>query len=1306
MGSDRFDLRRRLGQLKRSRGMTEEKLTGKLAALENRIRASMARRKERLLKKPAVAYNDFLPITARKDDIIEAIVKHPVVIISGETGSGKTTQIPKFCLAAGRGIDGFIGCTQPRRIAATMVARRIAEEFKQSVGQSVGYKIRFRDRSRPESFIKVMTDGILLAETQNDRYLNQYDTIIVDEAHERSLNIDFVLGILKTLLTRRKDLKLIITSATIDTRKFSEAFGHAPVIEVSGRMFPVDVSYFSDREKVTDTDNGDLTHIELAVKAVSQLDSKKAFGDILVFMPTEQDIRDTCEMLEGRSDPGTSIMPLYARLSAAEQARVYSRPAGRKIIVSTNVAETSLTIPGIKYVIDTGLARIPQYNPRSRTTAMPVVTVSRSSADQRAGRCGRVENGVCIRLYTREDYESRPLFTPPEILRSNLAEVILRMISLRLGDVADFPFVDKPAPRSIHDGFELLKELGAITENKNLKHAGKRYRYRLTTTGKLMARIPLDPRLSRILIEAHRRGCLAEVSVIAAALSIQDPRERPAERTAAADSAHAQYQDKASDFLTLLNLWDQYHANLKKVKSQNQMKKYCRAHFLSYRRMREWRDIYQQIGEILRENGLNHSGKRLSDDNKRYETVHQAITCGFLSSIALKKEKNIFKAAKGREAMIFPGSALFNRAGDWIVAAEMVETSRLFARTAARIQPEWLESLGGDLCRKSYLNPHWERNRGQVVATEQISLFGLIIVADRKVAYGRINPEEACEILIRSALVGGDVKHPPGFLTFNQSLIEDVRDAEDRIRRRDLLVSEDELYRFYSDRLDHVYDMKTLKKHLKENGGDAFLRMTAEDIRCYRPADDLLDQYPSNVQLGNSAFKCSYTFDPGSNKDGVTVQVPSAAAARVPADEIDWMVPGLLREKITALLKGLPKKYRKYLVPVTGTVDELMVNLPRDRGGLITTLGKMIFDRYGVDIPASAWDTAALPDHLKMRISITAPDGNEIRSARDKRILYRDTDRLPDDSLLEDAKRRWERSGITGWDFGDLPDSVDVRHGGIVHWTVYPGLLFVTDTSGDRIDLKLFNNPKQAESAHRNGVAGLYRNLYSKDLKYLRKSLTLTGPLAEAARYFGGSKQFESILFEAVVEKLFWKNIRKKADFKAHADAVGSQILSCGRALIEAATPVLEAVLETGRIISTLENANRGNTALTTYFQSLREQVSDIVPPHFIKLYHSERTKHLPRYIRAIAIRAERAAVNFDKDRQKSQEVKHFSNALHVMLDNLSPDVSAQKRQAVEEFFWLIEEYKVSLFAQELRTALPISKKRLEKKMREIERMI
>jgi len=1304
MGRERFGLRRRLWQLQRSGQMTADKLAREIEALEISVRASMARRQDRILKKPVVTTNETLPITACKKDIIQAIAAHPVVIIAGETGSGKTTQIPKYCLAAGRGIDGFIGCTQPRRITATMVARRIAAELDVPLGESVGYKIRFRDRSRPESYIKIMTDGILLAEAQSDRYLDQYDTIIVDEAHERSLNIDFVLGILKTLLTRRNDLKLIITSATIDTRKFSDAFGNAPVIEVSGRMFPVEVSYLADGQIDANTDNGDLTHVEQAVQAVNTLDREKARGDILIFMPTEQDIRETCELLAGRSYPGTTILPLYARLSAADQARVYARPAGRKIIVSTNVAETSLTIPGIKYVIDTGLARIPRYNPRSRTTAMPVVAISRSSADQRMGRCGRVENGVCIRLYTQEDYQARPLYTPPEILRSNLAEVVLRMISLRLGDVADFPFVDKPAPRSIQDGFEVLKELGAIAEKKDRRKAGNSARQHLTATGQLMARIPLDPRLARILIEAHRRGCLSELSVIAAALSIQDPRERPAEKAAAADAMHAPFQDRDSDFLTLLNIWNQYQDKWKKVKSQNQMKKYCKAHFLSYRRMREWRDIHQQIDEILRENGLSCAQRSFADEHERFAAVHQAISCGFLSSIAVKKDKNLFKAAKGREAMIFPGSALFNRAGDWIVAAEMVETSRLFARMAARIQPEWLETLGGALCRRTYSNPHWERNREQVVAAEQVSLFGLVIVTERKVAYGRINPQEAGDIFIRSALVAGDLKQPPGFVTFNLSRIDDIRDMEDRIRRRDLLVGEDALTRFYSDRLGIVYDMQTLRKRLKEKGGDAFLKMTAEDLLHYHPAEDLGSQYPGGLQLGNDTFKCSYTFDPGGPADGVSLHIPAAAAAGVPADETDWLVPGLLKEKITALIKGLPKKYRKHLVPIAGTVDELLAHLPQPRGRLITTLGRMLRKRFGVDIPASAWDPDALPDHLKMRISITGPDGKEIRSARDKTILSRDAAILPDDSLLADVKQRWEKTGITGWDFGDLPESVDVKCKGVVRWTVYPGLQ-VAEQAGRRIDLKLFNRRGRSVSAHREGVAGLYMLKFAKDLKYLRKNLTLTGPGLQATRYFGGSQKFESILYDAVVEKLFKKNIRTKTDFDTHANIAGPQILPCGRSFIESATPILEAARVTGNILATLENANSGNAALIKYFRRLRKQISGIAPPHFIKLYDSERINHLPRYIRAIAIRAERAAANFDKDRQKAQEVKRFSAALDAMLKNLSASVSDDKRRAVEEFFWLIEEYKVSLFAQEFKTALPVSKNRLAEKMSEIERM-
>ena len=720
MSVDRYPVLRRLAQLKRRRAgrMAQKSYRQQLAAIERRLVASIARRQKRAASRPRVTDAPALPIADRKDDIITAIASHAVVIVSGETGSGKTTQLPKYCLAAGRGIDGRIGCTQPRRIAATSVARRIAEEMGETVGRSVGYKIRFQDRTGPDAFVKIMTDGILLAEVQQDRYLSEYDTIIVDEAHERSLNIDFVLGLLKTLLKKRRDLKLIITSATIDTEKFSRAFDDAPVIEVSGRLYPVDVSYFPDDPLFatsSDEPNDDMTHVETAVAAIRRLKRHGPFGDILVFMPTEQDIRETCEILEGDGAPGERVMPLFARLTADKQARVFARAKGRKIIVATNVAETSLTIPGIRYVVDSGLARVSQYNPRTRTTALPVEPISRSSADQRKGRCGRVENGVCIRLYSEEDYLSRPLFTPPEILRSNLAEVILRMTALKLGDMAAFPFIDRPAAKSIRDGTEALKELGAVAENlagEEVQKArgGGRSRERranrrqadgsnsrpglfLTKRGSLMARLPIDPRLSRMLIEARKQCCVAEVTVIAAALSIQDPRERPADRAEEADKAQALFVDPASDFLTLVNIWNRYQDTWREQKTTGRMKKFCRAHFLSYRRMREWRDIHVQLNDILVENGLSRAGAAGLDPDGRYAAIHKAVLSGFLSNIAVRKEKNVFQAAKGREVMIFPGSALFNRAGDWIVAAEMVETSRLFARMAATVDSAWLEEL-------------------------------------------------------------------------------------------------------------------------------------------------------------------------------------------------------------------------------------------------------------------------------------------------------------------------------------------------------------------------------------------------------------------------------------------------------------------------------------------------------------------------------------------------------------------------------------------------------------------------------------
>jgi len=976
----------------------------KLIYLEKKLRASVQKRTRREANLPKITYNEELPIVAKKDEIIKAISENRVVIISGETGSGKTTQIPKFCLAAGRGIDGKIGCTQPRRIAAITVAQRIAEELGEEIGKSVGYKIRFTDQTGENTYIKIMTDGILLAETQGDKYLNEYDTIIVDEAHERSLNIDFVLGILKTLLYKRKNLKLIITSATIDTEKFSKAFDNAPVIEVSGRMYPVDVRYLQDLHGFGNiesaSENDEQTHVELAVRAIERLQQESPYGgDILVFMPTEQDIRETCELLEGRDFTGVNILPLYARLSASEQSRVFSQTRGRKIIVATNVAETSITIPGIKYVIDTGLARISQYLPGTRTTALPVVPVSKSSADQRKGRCGRVANGICIRLFSEKDYESRSLFTPPEILRSNLAEVILRMIALNLGDIWNFPFIDPPAPRLIKDGFDLLTELGAIVYKESEVRsqesevrsqeseadsqqptakcqqpiqptanntAGK---FQLTEKGKLMARMPLDPRLSRMLIEANTEGCVKEIAVIASALSIQDPRERPAEKQGEADQAHAVFNDPTSDFITLLNIWNKYHREVRGkgqegIASLMTPKKFCKNYFISFRRMREWRDIHAQIIEELKESEVRiqkpearsqESGVRSQKPEDRSQKteadnqtlkansqqptanysqqppIHRSVLSGFLSNIATKKDKNMFQATKGKEVMIFPGSALFNKAGDWIVAAEMVETSRLFARTVANIDVNWLEELGKDQCKYSYLQPHWERNRGEVVAFEQVTLFGLVIIPQRPVSYGKINPDEACDIFIRSALVDGDMKQPFPFMLHNQNLIDEIQNMEEKIRRRDILTSEENIYQFYKERLDKVYDIRTLKKFIKDKRGDAFLRMKKEELLLYSPDENELTLYPDKLTLGNNIFPCDYHFEPGKPEDGLTIKIPSTLAPSVPAESLDWLVPGLFREKITAMIKALPKEYRKKLVPVTTTVDIILKEMPEIR---------------------------------------------------------------------------------------------------------------------------------------------------------------------------------------------------------------------------------------------------------------------------------------------------------------------------------------------------------------------------------------
>ena len=1329
-GADRYRLGRDIRQLgqaakrlkagngdrAKTDGETDDRLMQRVQRLESALDASARKREWRRTHRPRLDYPEDLPILARKDDIVATIMNHRVVVISGETGSGKTTQIPKFCMEAGRGIDGQIGVTQPRRIAAMTVAERIAEELGEPLGRSVGYKIRFDDHTGDETFIKIMTDGILLAETQGDRWLSAYDTLIVDEAHERSLNIDFVLGILKNLVDRRKDLKLIITSATIDTEKFSRAFDDAPVIEVSGRMYPVDVRYMPPDAASDD----DQTHVDAAAAAVRKLQAESPYGgDVLVFMPTEQDIRETCELLEGSRFTGAHILPLYGRLSAGEQSRVFKRLPGRKIIVATNVAETSITIPGIKFVVDTGLARISQYLPRSRTTALPVVPISRSSADQRMGRCGRVSNGVCIRLYGEEDYGNRPRFTPPEILRSNLAEVILRMIALRLGDIAAFPFIDRPADKNIQDGFNLLDELGAIVRKPSGK--GGKPSVGLTERGRMMARLPVDPRLSRMLLAAAEAGCLAEMTVLAAALSIQDPRERPTGKETQADQAHAPFKDSSSDFITILNIWNAYHETKKALKSISKMRGYCKKNFLSFRRMREWRDIHYQLTTILEEHGIRDQSRDRVPDLVRnlgpadrtsggeaaftpfYTAVHTAILSGFLSNIATRKEKFIYRATREREAMIFPGSGLFKTSGPWVVAAEMVETSRLFARIVANIDVAWLEAVGGEQCRYAHANPRWEKNRGEVVADEQVSLFGLVIVPRRPVSYGKIDPDEASRIFIRSALVEGDIRQPFPFIAHNQSLIGEVRDIEDRVRRRDILVSEEDLCGFYAEKLgNRICDVRTLRRFLKGRKSDQFLRMQPEDLRRYHPDPEELDRYPDQVPLGNTVFPCDYVFDPGKREDGVTVQIPSSVAPSVPPEAVDWLVPGLLEEKITALIKGLPKEYRKQMVPVNTTVRTIVDEIPKNRGVLLTVLAEFIYRRFGVSIPASAWNEVDLPEHLRMRIAILGPAGEEIRSGRDPEVLRKSAVDPMNRDRFQAAKREWERVGITRWDFRDLPESLTLTGAGGETWVAYPGL----KVEGDALALHLYRDQVKAKAGHREGMVKLFSLCLAKDMKFLRKQVSLPKAADEAARYFGGVKSFENRVYESVLNDLFHRDIRTRAAFEAALEEVLPLIQKTAKGKLGVAVDILTAYHECRTEIFHLENISRANTGIIRFLSGLRDALANLVPEHFLDLYDNDRLVHLGRYVRAITIRARRAVENFERDQARAAEVKPHADRLTDLLKTLASGASNEKRAAVEAYFWMIEEYKVSLFAQELKTPIRVSPKRLDEKYGEVRRMV
>jgi len=1289
---------------------------------------------ERQARAPETSYPAQLPITARKEEIVAAIRKHQVLIIAGETGSGKSTQIPKMCLDAGRGIRGLIGCTQPRRVAAITVAQRIAEELGELIGQSVAYKIRFDEKAGLHSYIKLMTDGVLLMEAQGDRILRRYDTIIVDEAHERSLNIDFIIGILRTILPRRPDLKVIITSATIDTEKFSQAFNEAPIIRISGRLYPVETRYRPLASEGEDNDGDTESHVEAAIAAVEAIAGDRDQGDILIFMPTEQDIRETCELLTRRFGKNMTILPMFSRLTWAEQQRVFQPSAQQKIVVATNVAETSITIPNIRYVVDTGLARIAQYNPRTRTASLPIQNISRSSADQRQGRCGRVRNGVCIRLYDKSDYLTRPAFTPPEIIRANLAGVILRMLHLGIGDVFTFPFLDPPARKQLTDGMEILKELGAVQiEEKPV----------LSDIGRLMARLPLDPRIARMIIEAMKRGCREEILIITAALSTIDPRERPQEKAAQADQMHARFKDPASDFASLLRIWNFYQEAGGKEKSQGRLRKFCREHFLSYRRMREWLDLHRQIDIIVAEEMKQRRSKDLTHDEDKYATIHKAILSGLLSGIAMKKEKNFYTAPKGKEAMIFPGSGLFKRGGQWIVAAEWVETSRLYARTVANIEPEWIEEVAGPLCRTTYSEPHWSKERGEVQAFAQVSLFGLLIIPRRTVSYGRIDPAAANDIFIREGLMQGATKRDYPFLHHNDEVIEKVRIMENKLRRQGVFLDEEAIFGFYRRQLPNIHDERTFQKYIRQQGGEEFLRMEEEDILLQAPDTEALSAWPDEAVVHGVRIPLTYRFTPGKSEDGVTAEIPASIITSLSPHSFEMAVPGLVPEQVHSLVKGLPKLYRKQLPPLKTVADTLIMHLNMEippsplyqRGGnpsippllnegkgglpcavesaadvkntmtgqnLPLVLGRILKEQFGVTVPPAAWPLTELPDQLKMRFVVADEKGQTLASSRDITSLHKQFLGQIQSDTFQKARKTWERENITTWDFGDLPESVPLGDPGQPAGVAFPALEFVEG----RINLRLFPTLPEAESAHRSGVAALYEKYFDGDLKYLKKTLVPTGNMKIWAEMFGGMKAVARILYNKVIHDLFFVYIRYVELFIEHAKISRAKIVPQGQEALRLATPVLEANFQALQTLNRLDKENRSHGLAVSYLCQLRQELTALLPHDFLEIYPHERISQLRRYICALEIRAGRGLFHLEKALDRTREIQSFTTEWQTLKNDISSLTSAEKKAAIDELFWLIEEYKVSLFAQELKTPFPVSGKRLEKKIAEIQSLI
>ncbi|MBI4988882.1 MAG: ATP-dependent RNA helicase HrpA [Rhodocyclales bacterium] len=1257
----------------------------------------------RLAARPAIAYDDELPVSARRGEIAEAIQKNQVVIICGETGSGKTTQLPKICLELGRGAHGLIGHTQPRRIAARATATRIAQELKSELGRAVGFKIRFTDRVSPDSYIKLMTDGILLAETQGDPQLRQYDTLIIDEAHERSLNIDFLLGYLKHLLLKRPDLKVIVTSATLDADRFSKHFDGAPVIEVSGRLYPIEMRWRPPADRV------DLP--EAIVDAVDECHRNGA-GDVLVFLPGEREIREAAEALRKHHPPGTELLPLYARQSAQEQQRVFAPAKGRRVVLATNVAETSLTVPGIRYVVDSGLARVKRYSHRNKVEMLQVEDIARSAANQRAGRCGRVMSGVCIRLYGEDDFAKRPAHTEPELLRSSLAGVILRMKSLHLGEVEEFPFLDKPLPRMVTDGYQLLAELGAVEDVRrsgfsptsscgtaaevglkaDLQERGGSDK-ELTQTGRELAKLPLDPRIGRMILAARDGHCLHEMLIVAAALSVQDPRERPPEQAGTADQAHAKWrgdeQQQRSEFLAWLNLWKAFDAEWMHA-SQRKQRDWCRRNFLNYLRMREWREVHAQLHTLCREHSWRENEKPAT-----FDQIHKALLAGLLGNVGLKsEEEGHYLGARGIRFWPHPGSALAKKAGRWIVAAELVETTRLYARCLAKIEPEWLEEVGAHMVKRHVYDPHWEKKSGQVRAWERGTLHGLVLYARRPVTYSRIDPALARELFIREGLVQGELPDEMArqarFFQHNRKLVRDIEQIEHKTRRQDVLVDEELIHAFYDAQIPaEVVDVASFERWRRdaEKAEPKRLFLTREQIMRHDAAGVTSDRFPPQMEIHGQRYPLSYHFEPGAEDDGVTLTVPVAALNQVPAVRCEWLVPGLLGQKAAQFVKTLPQKYRHRLQPVDEFVAAFAEGAHEADEPFLRALTRAAEEKMQLKLPLDAFRAEMVPAHFFMNFRTTDEHGRMLGQSRNLQEL-RSRFAAKIEQTFARAEVREEAAGavlqgLTSWSFGELPEIMEVKAGGR---TVigFPALV----DEGDTVALRVQDTPEKAAQAHRKGLRRLFALELREQVKFVEKSLPRE--LGLLFMPWGTEAEMKSQIVAATLERTCMLDplpadaaafIKRKDEARARISLVGQEIARLIGAILAEHAALQKKLVQL--------------KAQPAVAEDIKAQCAELLPKDFIVAMPFERLAHYPRYLKAAQLRVDKLRTDPLRDDRLAKEFAALYKPWE--RERLAHRKSGAPDPWLEEFRWLLEELRVALFAQELKTPMPVSVKRLQK---------